>query len=153
MVGSDCLEVGIVEEVVELEENNNVIKLDQITAGPSVSSDHFVLQSEIASDQDTLKKCILCMKNTDEKPAIISRGLDALIEHCKCIGDTSLMNYLKNNIELQHMVHGTCRRKLAYKAHKNKLFCDAGAASNEIHRSTRSAKGSFAVKQFRVAKM
>ena len=42
MVGSDCLEVGIVEEVMELEENKNVIKLDQITAGPSVSSDHFV---------------------------------------------------------------------------------------------------------------
>ena len=41
------------------------------------------------------------MKNTDEKPAIVSRGLDALIEHCKFIGDTSLMNYLKNNIELQ----------------------------------------------------
>jgi len=45
MVGSDYVEIGIVEEVVELEEINNVLKLDQITAGPSVSSDHFILQS------------------------------------------------------------------------------------------------------------
>ena len=45
IVGSDCIEIGIVGEVVELEKINNVLKLDQITAGPLVSSVHFILQS------------------------------------------------------------------------------------------------------------
>jgi len=95
----------------------------------------------IEPDTRDLDLCLICQTDTDEHMNILSRGKDTFLQHCQNTGHTELLQYVNADVKL--LLHGSCRRRLAYEA---SAAVNEAAAQGTVQRLTRSVTGSFSFK-------
>ena len=92
-----------------------------------------------------LDKCIICKNDTDETVSVLGRGMVTLVADCQLIGRVDILNVLEDKKDSQFVIHGSCRRRLAYEKRRflNTEACCSGVAKSTARRLTRSITGGF----------
>ena len=92
-----------------------------------------------------LDKCIICKNDTDETVSVLGRGMATLVADCQLIGRVDILNVLEDKKDSQFVIHGSCRRRLAYEKRRflNTEACCSGVAKSTARRLTRSITGGF----------
>jgi len=89
----------------------------------------------------TKDECRICQNDTGEMLSVVSKGIETLAKQCRVLGRHELLHAISQYPHVCILVHGSCRRTLAYEWRKSGKGADD--ATTATPRLTRSVSGGF----------
>jgi hypothetical protein len=141
----DLLDVMDEEMIVASEsfEHQGEMECGEQMENPSImdACSSFVCNTSTISKQIDSHKFLVCQIDTDERVSVLRKGIETFVQNCHVTGKDHLFRHLSALPNAQHLLHGSCRRRLQYASNKVTSH-DSGESGNK-QRLTRSVTGSF----------